>query len=174
MAAAKGNVPRGFRENYKPSWSPECEDLWKQYNETGDSEIGARILKTLNEERNARWKTMTELMDFKRSSKKAWDLLKKLSGGSLIVNKNTIVTPNQIATKLQASAQMPTKMNVIRRINRHLKKARKGIKDSPYGYSVTAEEVNAAILKLKHGKPAESTTFFQNFSSTWATERNFG
>lgn len=49
-------------------------------------------------------------MDFKHSSKKACDLLKKLSRGSLNVNKNTTITPNQIATKLTESAKMQRKV----------------------------------------------------------------
>lgn len=76
-AAVKKYIPRGYRKDYIPAWSPECEELWREYKENGDASIGTEILKTLNDERKERWKSLVENMDFKQSSKKAWDLLRE-------------------------------------------------------------------------------------------------
>lgn len=51
-------------------------------------------------------------MDFKHSSEKAWNLLKKLSGGTLNMNITTGVTPNQITSRLVSSAKMPINSKV--------------------------------------------------------------
>lgn len=69
---------------------------------------------------------MVEGMDFKRSSKKAWDLLKKLGGGSLNMKVSADVTPNEIASRLMASSKMPINKSTVR-INRKLKKAKSAL-----------------------------------------------
>lgn len=43
LAAAKRAIPRGFRKNYIPTWSKDCEVLWNQDKETDDIEIGTII-----------------------------------------------------------------------------------------------------------------------------------
>lgn len=58
---------------------------------------------------------------------------------------------------------MPAKKSVIRRINRKLKKVRKGLKDSPLGFPVTVDEVNAAMMTLKPGKASGIDNMFPEF-----------
>lgn len=163
MAAAKKYIPRGYRKDYIPAWSSECDDLWREYKENGDATIGTEILQTLNDERKERWKTLVETMDFKHSSRKAWDLLRKLNGGSLNMNTNTDVTPNQIASRLVKSAKMPIDKKMIRCINRKLKKVKRNIKSSPYGSAVVADEVNAAILSVKPNRACGTDGIFPEF-----------
>lgn len=163
MAAAKKHIPRGYRKDYIPAWSSECENLWREYKENGDATIGTKILQTLNEERNDRWKSLVESMDFKHSSRKAWDLLRKLNGGSLKMNTTTDVTPNQIASRLESTSKMPIDKRLIKRINRKLRKAKSRIKTSPYGSDVTNEEVSAAITTIKPNRACGVDGIFPEF-----------
>lgn len=107
LSSAKAAIPRGYRKNYIPTWSPECEKLWIEYTSTGDMEKGSQILQKLNEERKERWKTLVESMDFKHSSRKAWDLLHKLGGGNLNINVLPTVNPNSVASRLVTASKMP-------------------------------------------------------------------
>lgn len=53
--------------------------------------------------------------------------------------------------------------STIRRINRKLKKAKATIKDSPFGFPVTAEEVNTALMALKPCKASGIDSMFPEF-----------
>lgn len=162
-AAAKRSIPRGYRKNYIPTWSPECENLWTEYQSTGDIETGTKILRTLNKERKERWKTMVENLDFKHSSRKAWDLLKKLSGETLNVNTAVTVNPNLIAHRLISASKMTVKRELANRIKRQLKSTKKKIRESPFGGNVTLNELNTAIETLKPGKASGVDGLFSEF-----------
>ncbi|VVC34849.1 Homeobox domain-like,HTH CenpB-type DNA-binding domain [Cinara cedri] len=71
-------IPRGHRKNYIPCWTKECEKLLDEY-EQNNSEISAnRLINLLDEKRRKRWISSVEELDFTRSSRKSWSLLKKL------------------------------------------------------------------------------------------------
>lgn len=167
MSIAKRAIPRGFRKNYIPTWSPECENLWNEYKANGDMEIGSQILEKLNEERKERWKSLVENMDFKHSSRKAWDLLHKLGGGKLNIQVDSSVKPNSVATRLVQQSKMPISKRMSSLIKRKLKTIKKKLRDSPFGQPVTITEVNQAISALKPGKACGIDGFFLNFLSIW-------
>lgn len=52
-AAAKRNIPRGYRKEYIPGWSNDLEQLYKEFEESGDSEISEELLMQ-TEEKNGR------------------------------------------------------------------------------------------------------------------------
>lgn len=163
LSSAKRAIPRGFRKNYIPTWSPECENLWNEYKTSGDMEIGSQILEKLNEERKERWKLLVENMDFKHSSRKAWDLLHKLSGGNLNIHVASSVKPNSVATRLVQASKMPVSKKMAIRIKRLLKATKKKIRDSPFGQPVTTAEVNQVISALKPGKACGIDGLFPEF-----------
>lgn len=163
IGAAKRTIPRGYRKKYIPTWSHQCEELWKEYTRTGDVNIGTRILKTLNEERKERWKTLVEGMDFKHSSRKAWDLLRKLGDGNLNVNVANTIKPNSIATRIVASSMLPVSKKKMKKVDRQLRFLKKKLKQSPFGYPVTITEVNTAITSMKPGKASGVDGLFPEF-----------
>lgn len=46
--AARKSIARGYRKRYIPCWTPEMEDLYKQFEEQDDDEISDRILELLS------------------------------------------------------------------------------------------------------------------------------
>ncbi|XP_047996338.1 uncharacterized protein LOC125234175 [Leguminivora glycinivorella] len=80
LSSAKRHVCRGFRKQYIPGWNRESESLFKTYRETGDCSIGTELLQSLDANRTSKWKQTVNSMDFKRSSRKAWTVLNKLTG----------------------------------------------------------------------------------------------
>lgn len=84
-------IPRGHRQNYIPCWNRECDSLLKEYEHTGDETIANQIIKSLDNERRNRWITAMDNMDFTHSSRKSWELLRKL-GDAQPSRKNGNVT----------------------------------------------------------------------------------
>lgn len=127
IATAKKSIPRGFRKNYIPSWNSECEELWTNYQESGNVEIGAKILKILNEERMERCRLLVQNMDFKHSSKKAWHLLRTLSVGPANISTTAPIHPNSFASKLVPSSKVPISKVLVKRMKRKLKAMKRKI-----------------------------------------------
>lgn len=106
-AAAKRNIPRGFRKDYIPGWSDNLEQMYKEFEESGDPEISEELLDALNENRREKWAKTTENLDFTRSSRVAWNVLRKLGAAKNIVTKksqNRTVTSNMIASRIVKSS----------------------------------------------------------------------
>lgn len=61
MSAAKKSISRGFPREYIPGWDEQCELLYNDFQETSNPDTG----------------TVSEV-DFQRSSRRAWGLLRKL------------------------------------------------------------------------------------------------
>jgi len=76
--AAGKAMPRGHRANYIFSWSKDCNTLLKKYDESGCDVTVDRLMRLLDKERRIRWQSAMEEMDFTYSSRKSWDLLRKL------------------------------------------------------------------------------------------------
>lgn len=76
--AARKSIPRGYRETYIPGWDKTCEELYSAFNNNGDVNIGSDLINHLNNNRRSIWQRKTETMDFTHSSRKAWNLIKKL------------------------------------------------------------------------------------------------
>ncbi|KAL4135052.1 hypothetical protein QTP88_006714 [Uroleucon formosanum] len=71
-------IPRGHRQDYIPCWSKECDKLLSEYEQTKSEVTSDRLTKLFDEERRQRWVKAMEEMDFSHSSRKSWDLLRKL------------------------------------------------------------------------------------------------
>lgn len=81
-------IPRGFRKEYIPGWNTESDQLYKEFLESGQSEIAEDLLYSLELNRKKKWMNTVENMDFRKSSRKAWNILKKLDVNSTpIINK---------------------------------------------------------------------------------------
>jgi len=56
--AARHSIPRGFRPTYTPCLDKECQDLLKQYEESGDPDIADHLIESLDAARRHRWEEL--------------------------------------------------------------------------------------------------------------------
>ena len=61
--------------NYAPL---ECPVLLDQLEETGDTEVADHLIESLDAARCRRWEETTEQMNFTKSSRKSWSLIRRL------------------------------------------------------------------------------------------------
>lgn len=97
--AATKAIPRGHRKNYIPCWTKECEKLLNEYEQNNNEVSANHLINLLDEERRKRWVSAVEELDFTRSSRKSWTLLRKL-GAAHPIRKEDKITPNEISSKL--------------------------------------------------------------------------
>jgi len=57
----------------------ECQDLLKQYEESGDSDIADHLIESLDAARRHRWEELMSKMNFTHSSRKSWALIHRLA-----------------------------------------------------------------------------------------------
>ena len=55
ISAAKASIPIGFRKEYITCWNEVTDQLYKQFLESGDTEIGDKLLHSLDAARQAKW-----------------------------------------------------------------------------------------------------------------------
>jgi hypothetical protein len=106
MKAAHSAIPRGFRPAYIPCMDAECSALLKQYEESGDPDIADHLIESLDAARRQRWEESTAKMDFTRSSRKSWSLIRRLGAAQRPPRMNhPPVKANAVATHLQCPGQ---------------------------------------------------------------------
>ena len=102
--AAKKTIPRGYRNNYIPSWDAECESLYKTFVQSpqgDDSSLAATtLLAKLDRKRRDRWSEAVRSIDFSHSSRKAWSILNNLTGRSRHSLRHCPVSADAIASQL--------------------------------------------------------------------------
>ena len=69
--AARHSIPRRFRPTYTQCLDEECQDLVKQYEESGDRDIADHLIESLDVARRHRWEELTSKMNFTHSSRKS-------------------------------------------------------------------------------------------------------
>ena len=92
---------RGFCKAYTPGWNKTCTDLYNQYQTAPNTQTAHQLLDELDPQRKKNWKGRTAQMNFKQSSRKAWNLLHKLGSETNPLTATTSsasVTANNIAT----------------------------------------------------------------------------
>lgn len=105
---SRQHIPRGYREKYIPGLSKETEklleiyqDLFKNYPFRDETiTAGENLIIQLGEDKNRKWHDLIENTDMTRNSKKAWRLIKKLSGDPTAHRTCINVTANQVASEL--------------------------------------------------------------------------
>ena len=101
VISAKTNIPRDFRPSYIRCMDSECQQLLEQYSNSGDPDIADHLVECLDNVRRARWEEMTSSLDFTHSSRKCWNLIRKLSSGQhLPSSTRPSVKPNAVASHL--------------------------------------------------------------------------
>ena len=110
--AAKKTIPRGYRNNYIPSWDPECESLYKTFLQSpqeDDSSLAATVLLAKLDRRwRDRWSEAVRRIDFSHSSRKAWSTLNNLTGRSRHSPRHCPVSAHDIASQLVRNGKYET------------------------------------------------------------------
>lgn len=153
LSTAKKCMPRGFRKEYIPGWNKDCEDLYQSYITTNDNEIATELLQSLDKARRETWIQKTESLDFTRSSREAWSLLKKLGGCSPPNRDDPHVTPDQIASRIISLSRAPSHKQHTRKVKKELTKLKQqAVNRSEYSNDFTVAEINTALMDVKTGK----------------------
>ncbi|UYV73175.1 hypothetical protein LAZ67_10002087 [Cordylochernes scorpioides] len=119
ISCAKKFIPRGHRKIYIPCWSPESERLYQEYNLSGNTETAENLIRSLDDSRKHRWHTMLEQMDFSKSSRKSWSLLRKLGGADPPHKHNQLTNPNKIATCISSKSRIHPNPSEKSRLKKH-------------------------------------------------------
>ena len=101
--AAKKTIPRGYRNNYIPCWDAKCESLHKTFLQSPqgyDSSLAATaLLAKLDGKRRSMAEAVWNI-DFSHSTRKAWSILKNLTGRSRHSPRHCPVSADAIASQL--------------------------------------------------------------------------
>ncbi|KAI5739368.1 hypothetical protein M8J77_018417 [Diaphorina citri] len=153
LSTAKKYIPRGFRKDYIPGWNEQSEQLYRQFLETEDQEIGSELLASLDLARRVKWTKTVENLDFTKSSSKAWSLLGKLSGGNKAQRKAASIKPNQIANHIVNTSRAPRNRQHTIDVKRMFKSLKSSCSNlDEYSGPVSICDINIALEETKINK----------------------
>ena len=151
LISAKTNIPRGFRPSYIPCMDNECQQLLEQYSTSGDPDIADHLVECLDNARRARWEEMTSSLDFTHSSRKGWNLIRKLSSGQQLPSSTRpSVKPNAVASHLVKVGKAPIEHQVKREITKEWRAYRRRPLDEGTATvtPISPEEVDTALKNM--------------------------
>lgn len=155
LKSAKANIPRGFRPSYIPCLDTECQQLLEEYTNSGDPDIADHLVECLDNARRARWEETTSNLDFTHSSRKSWNLIRKLGSSQQPPNSTRpSVKPNAVASHLVKVGKAPIDNQVKRKNTREWRAYRSLMPEEGTATAtpVSLAEVEAALKNLKCGK----------------------
>ena len=164
-SAAKRTIPRGFRKEYIPCWSPQINDLYKNYNRNPNPLLGDELLNSLNNARKDKWNDLMGKMNFTHTSRSSWSLIRKLGAANQLSNPTPKISPNSIASRLvNVSNSIKLTKNEVRKMKQSLHKQRKSTPPSvDLSEPFKVEELTAAINKMKCRKAAGFDGIYPEF-----------
>jgi len=107
--------------------------------------LGETLINHLCKYRNYRWHELIEDTDMTKNSKKAWRLIKRLSGDPVTHTNDINVTTNQVATQLLLNGKPGAKIK--RKIIRTL-----DTEKNNFQLDFTFDELNESLKEMKNGK----------------------
>jgi len=177
--AASHSIQRGFRPTYTPCLDEECQDLLKQYEESGDPDIADHLIESLDAARWHRWEELTSKMNFTHSSRKSWALIRRL-GVAQQPPKSThpSVSANAVAAHLFQVAKAPYDKKFERQVRMQGRTLLQQMSNKSLPHPFT-EKISTTLQKTK---PASATApgydnihveFLKNLGSkarTWVSK----
>jgi len=152
MKAAHSAIPRGFRPAYIPCMDAECSALLKQYEESGDPDIADHLIESLDAARRQRWEESTAKMDFTRSSRKSWSLIRRLGAAQRPPRMNhPPVKANAVAAHLVKVAKAPSDKKFERRVRDQWRSFRRQAPDKTLPPDFSTTELDNALRTVKTG-----------------------
>lgn len=162
--AAKCHIPRGYRREYKPCWADERHNLYIEYQKTGKTEIANKLLFSLAKSRKNTWIKTMEKIDFRRSSKKASNLQRRLEPTPSIIKRTTKITPKIFANRIIEMSRSPLDKISAREVTMKLRIKKSYAEErSRQAEDFRAEEVQIALKSVKLGKAAELDCIYPEF-----------
>lgn len=83
ISTAQKWIPRGNRKIYTPGLNVRSDELYEQYAATSDQQMVNKLPHSPDAAKHESWMNIVENIDFKRSSRKVWSLLRKLNGDNI-------------------------------------------------------------------------------------------
>ena len=164
LSTAKKCIPRGFRKEYIPGWSQDCQDLYNEFSNTGNSDTADLLLQHLDKARRDKWVETVENLNFTHSSRKAWSLLRKLSTGKKVSQTQPPQPkPSDIAKRIFAlskSKRLPSDKSVTYKLH-DIKRSQQAPLEVSKDF--TLDELESAISALPVGKAAGMDDIFPEF-----------
>lgn len=77
--------------------------MYKEYQLNNNPETADELLNSLSVARKTRWIKTVEEIDFKHSSRKAWNLLRKIDPNNKRIKWNIEIKPNEFANRIVES-----------------------------------------------------------------------
>ena len=115
MKAAHFSIPRGFRPRYIPCLDEECQVLLDQLEETGNTEVADHLIESFDAARCRRWEETTKQMNFTKSSRNSWSLIRRLGAAQNPPRtSHPPVKADAVASHLLHIARVPVKKHKCR------------------------------------------------------------
>jgi len=149
--AAHHSISRGFCPTYTPyirvlTLDEGCQDLLKQYEESGDPDIADHLIESLDAARRHRWEELMSKMNFMHPSQKSWALIRRLGAAQQPPKSiHPSVSANAVATHLIQVAKAPLERQVRMQGRTLLQQ----MSDKSPSHPFTEEEISAALQKTK-------------------------
>lgn len=152
---SRRHIPRGCRTSYVPGLAPEHKDMYESYAKSYEIDpfseetvhLGDILTTAIAESRRQTWRNLIVNTDMRRSSKQAWQTLRKLNNDPRQPMEKVKVTANQIAHQLTVNGKPDGKAhrNKIRRVNNE---------STEFSRLIQMNEIDDAMKTLKTGKAA--------------------
>ena len=161
--AARHSIPRGFRPTYTPWLDEECQDLLKQYEESGDPNIGDHLIESPNTARRHRWEELTSKMNFTHSSQKSWALIRWL-GAAQQPPKSThpSVSASAVAAHLNQVAKAPHDKKFERQVRMQRTTLLQRMSDKSLPHPFTKRRFQLLCRRRNQRQPQVTTTSMWN------------
>ncbi|UYV64706.1 hypothetical protein LAZ67_3001719 [Cordylochernes scorpioides] len=155
MKAGRKFIPRGHRKEYIPGWDKDTEELYRRYKDSDNEETAEMLINQLNSSRKEKWMQTVSNLDLTHSSRKGWDLLRKLGNAESTNSFITNITPNQIARHLQTASKVKIPKRKKKAMKAKIKEEfSKSNNSSHLSSQVTITEIETAIKLTKKYKAA--------------------
>ena len=154
--ASKKHIPRGVRKMYIPCWSEESQKLLEEYEKTQNQETAEELLTSLEENRRERWIEVVENMDMTRSSRHAWQTIKKIDPDKYQPRSAPPIGADEVAKEIKQRGQHIPDHSFEKKMRKEYQKTFNSLPktDSQITSPISAEDMSEAIKSIKNGKAA--------------------
>jgi len=152
IKSAKKNIPRGYKKTYVPGWDEQSENLFTEYKQNPNTELGKSLLASLDSAKKQKWIDTVESLDMRKNSRDAWAVFKRLEGKP-VKSQQSKIKARAVSRVLMENSQIKIDKRhnkIIRSQLHHISKIHQLHNISSVCFS--SSEVCNSIKELKAGK----------------------